>query len=243
MYYVTKYNNNNASYTTLFSWSSIWLLVLRLSLSSKISALVVLHRISMVCSWWIITSKVACGLNSTVYFQFLMMPWAKSLSKASGYLKLTHARPQCPALNAHCKARAFKVINKALRKNPFLHSQFNLSQNHTTDKDCAGSGEITTLKMPLLFSCVWTTPAHITIGIRLFKKLLVLPWLDQPHQLRWPCSTMAKRQRQVILSSSTVIPIYHHSGKWTSLHDHLCLGRPKPSAPQHLEMLLSTVRL
>jgi len=102
MYYVTKYNNNNASYTTLFSWSSIWLLVLRLSLSSKISALVVLHRISMVCSWWIITSKVACGLNSTVYFQFLMMPWAKSLSKASGYLKLTHARSQCPALNAHC---------------------------------------------------------------------------------------------------------------------------------------------
>lgn len=54
------------SYSNLFSWSSIWLLVLRLSLSSKISALLVLHRISMVCSWWIITSKVACGLNSTV---------------------------------------------------------------------------------------------------------------------------------------------------------------------------------
>ena len=54
------------SYSNPFSWSSIWLLVLCLSLSSKISALVVLHRISMVCSWWIITSKAACGLNSAV---------------------------------------------------------------------------------------------------------------------------------------------------------------------------------
>ena len=39
--------------------------------------------------------------TSCIYFQLLMMPWAKSLSKASGYLKLTHARPQCPALNTH----------------------------------------------------------------------------------------------------------------------------------------------